>query len=571
MKGTLFLAALVLATGLFFSCTSERESLGDISGSSNYCVFLADELCLPAHNSSTCPSGGQLSNTCPYSSASDYSSSGGISSSSGENESESSSSGVVGVSSSSGGAELPSFGFCIFSTDKICWPGPVSKCPQGAELGDVCPYSSSSAGVPSSSSNLLGISSSSSSISLICPSATGNVFVDPRDCQEYKYEVAPNGKIWMSDNLNYSKDNTLGYCWGVDIDDINPHQDAPGCNNGYGRVYEYAVAIDGNPPQGLCPPGWHIPSTVEWSYVISEEMGRAYRKMSSDFYIYAGNYNVNSEYPPLGWKDKGKSGFYWTSNGNSYYTGFWQGPDSNYPSNPFEEAQTTTIGGQEKFSVRCISNESPTPSSSSAAPSSSSVASIPSSSSATPSSSSYYGNSSSSSLFYYEGQYYRTVRIGTQTWFAENLNYNPGTGTSSCYGGQASYCTQYGRLYDWSTANTVCPYGWHLPTNADWDRLLRYIDGNSDTYSPYSSSTAGKYLKTADWGGTDSYGFSALPGGNGYSDGSFSNVGDDGSWWSAGEISSDNAYYRYMNYSYDYAGYYYNSKDGLYSVRCLQD
>ena len=60
----------------------------------------------------------------------------------------------------------------------------------------------------------------------------------------------------------------------------------------------------------------------------------------------------------------------------------------------------------------------------------------------------------------------------------------------------------------------VCPAGWHLPTNAEWDELLRYVDGTSGTETPYTSSTAGKYLKAKEVGNSmDTFGFAALLGG----------------------------------------------------------
>src|SRR5215469_10890371 len=76
---------------------------------------------------------------------------------------------------------------------------------------------------------------------------------------------------------------------------------------------------------------------------------------------------------------------------------------------------------------------------------------------------------------------YRTVVIGTQTWMAENLNYNA-TG-SKCYNDSTQYCDLYGRLYDWTTAMAgvssssanpsgvlgICPVGWHLPSDAEWN------------------------------------------------------------------------------------------------------
>ena len=187
------------------------------------------------------------------------------------------------------------------------------------------------------------------------------------------------------------------------------------------------------------------------------------------------------------------------------------------------------------------------------------------------------------------GQTYKTVVIGKQTWMAENLNYNPGTGNSTCYNNQASNCTNYGRLYDWATAmnlasscNTsfctsqiqtkhrgICPIGWHIPSGGDWDALETAVGGRS---------TAGTKLKAASgWNGangngTNNYGFSALPGGYGNSSGSFLNVGNYGSWWSASEYSASNAYYHSMHYdgSAMYFGFG-DSKSYLRSVRCIQD
>jgi uncharacterized protein (TIGR02145 family) len=176
----------------------------------------------------------------------------------------------------------------------------------------------------------------------------------------------------------------------------------------------------------------------------------------------------------------------------------------------------------------------------------------------------------------YGKQTYKTVKIGTQTWFAENLNY--GTEGSICYNNNPANCAKYGRLYNWQVANKVCPEGWHLPSNAEWDKLYRFVDGDKGTESPYRSPTAGKHLKAAigwneDGNGTDKYGFSASPGGYGNSDGSFVNVGDNGYWWSAieNESYSYGANYRNMNYNNLNADWYSNYKFTLFSVRCVQD
>jgi len=326
-KGFLFSVAAAVAMVFTFSCSSggsggdlpppledtNSSSSEEVSGQ-NYCIYPEAMTCFSGLYSE-CPGGGVLSDACPYSSNSSgvsssslsisYSSEGGGSESSGSgSEGESSNSGSV--SSSSGDVELPS----------------------------------SSAGVSSSSPSV-----SSSGGGGNCPTASGNVFVDQRDCKTYKYETDPNGRVWMSENLNYSRNNTLGYCYGVLPMDggANSHRDSTSCGNGYGRIYEYAVAIDGKSPQGLCPSGWHIPSTAEWSGINTG-------KMSSGFYIYPGNYNLNSQYPPVGWKEKGENGFYWTSSGNSYFS-IWNSID--YSSIEAKTGATSV----DYYSVRCIADD----------------------------------------------------------------------------------------------------------------------------------------------------------------------------------------------------------------------
>jgi len=162
------------------------------------------------------------------------------------------------------------------------------------------------------------------------------------------------------------------------------------------------------------------------------------------------------------------------------------------------------------------------------------------------------------------GQTYRTVKIGDQVWFAENLDYNSGTGNSSCYGGLESNCATYGRLYDWSTALTVCPEGWHLPSQVEWQTLLSAVGG--------AMGYGGHMLKmTSGWNsggnGEDNFGFSALPGG--YFDSAFRNVGNTGTWWTSTELGN-NAIYRYILYSNNDLYNLSIDKSSLFSVRCVQ-
>ncbi len=192
-----------------------------------------------------------------------------------------------------------------------------------------------------------------------------------------------------------------------------------------------------------------------------------------------------------------------------------------------------------------------------------------------------------------DGQTYKTVTIGTQTWMAQNLNYE--TANSYCYADNASYCSKYSRLYTWAAAmdsvgtwsanskgcgkgkacsptypvQGVCPSGWHLPTKAEFETLFTAVGGQS---------TAGKMLKsTTGWKAyrgiinEDAFAFSALPAGYRNNDGDYSVEGDDAYFWSSTEGNSNNAYLMDLNYYFGDAYLDFNYKDYGFSVRCLKD
>jgi uncharacterized protein (TIGR02145 family) len=166
---------------------------------------------------------------------------------------------------------------------------------------------------------------------------------------------------------------------------------------------------------------------------------------------------------------------------------------------------------------------------------------------------------------------------------AENLNYSPSIGNSACYNNEPSNCAIYGRLYNWATAMAltsscnsnrcssqiqsphrgICPSGWHLPSDDDWDVLVAAVGG-------YNSATRTKLKATSGWNGTDEYGFSALPGGKGDRFGRFDDVVFRGYWWSAFELDDDEASFQSIYYN-GYAGNINYHKSYLFSVRCLQD
>ena len=190
-----------------------------------------------------------------------------------------------------------------------------------------------------------------------------------------------------------------------------------------------------------------------------------------------------------------------------------------------------------------------------------------------------------------DGQTYKTVTIGTQTWMAENLNYE--TVDSYCCNDNESNCTTYGRLYTWAAAmdsvgtwstngkgcgfgktctptypvRGVCPEGWHLPIEAEFETLVAAVGGKS---------TAGKMLKsTSGWNsscnGTDAFAFSALPAGNRDIYGRYLNEGYGANFWSSTENNSNYAYYMALYCSRDVAGLNGNYKSLGFSVRCVKD
>ena len=167
---------------------------------------------------------------------------------------------------------------------------------------------------------------------------------------------------------------------------------------------------------------------------------------------------------------------------------------------------------------------------------------------------------------------YKTVKIGTQTWMAENLNYD--AKGSKCYDNKPANCEKYGRLYNWATAKSACPKGWHLPSESEYRALDDRAVGGSllaQTGTKLKTKSGWNDYRGSSGNGTDEFDFSALPGGNGGSDGIFYDVGDNGSWWSATEYDANLACYRSMNYYSDGVSRSIHDKDDLYSVRCVQD
>lgn len=152
---------------------------------------------------------------------------------------------------------------------------------------------------------------------------------------------------------------------------------------------------------------------------------------------------------------------------------------------------------------------------------------------------------------------------------AENLNYTPNTGNSRCYDNDPANCDVYGRLYDWFSAQTACPDGWHLPTDDEWNVLISST-GNIDNAGKILRSTTQWKTGTGYIIGTDSLGFKALPGGYARSNGYVYDT-KDGVWWTATDIDVTYAYAKFMYWNLTGVSRWDYSKDYGFSVRCIEN
>lgn len=195
-----------------------------------------------------------------------------------------------------------------------------------------------------------------------------------------------------------------------------------------------------------------------------------------------------------------------------------------------------------------------------------------------------------------DGQTYKTVQIGAQRWFAENLRFD--LKGSFCYDDNYYNCERYGRLYNWAMAmrmvnfynshsikkfdfsklkkgeyHDVCPNGWHVPSNKDWFKLKYYVGrmGRSDG--------VGISLKSAElWeremrvpAGADEFGFNALPAGEKSLYSGFMDKGRTVQFWSSIEVDNVGAYYWSLMYDTRTFEKEFASKDEAVSVRCVED
>jgi uncharacterized protein (TIGR02145 family) len=371
------------------------------------------------------------------------------------------------------------------------------------------------------------VKSSSSSI------PADELFTDERDGKTYRI-VTIGEQTWMAENLNYETEES--YCF----------KTAPAKCEKYGRLYSWYDAIK------ACPVGWHLPTRAEWDTLVyfaggysqaglhlrsstgwnhhnafskNFEVGHRNGDDSYGFTVLAAGFQNNAYF-----QDEGDAAYFWTSS--------W---GTNRADNVEFQCDWDHVGKSSypmyfALSVRCLKGEPPEP-----------IDFVKSSSSESESSSSIVSPSSvvkGSFVDKRDGKKYKTVKIGDQTWMAENLNFaylqptDSLDSSSFCYLDSLRFCDRYGRLYLWSAAmdsaglyskngkgcgaraectptepvRGVCPEGWHLPQFSEWSTLI-YAVGGATKAGVVLESTEGWDDTDVLAHGTNDYGFNVLPAG----------------------------------------------------------
>lgn len=417
-----------------------------------------------------------------------------------------------------------------------------------ASSSSVPPAKNSSSSNTAFSSNFVSSSSKEASSSSVTaegawaylnPDIAYGELTDSRDGQIYK-TVVIGRQTWMAQNLNYEYNkqtaisyyNTqktenrsiygLLYTWAAAMDSVNS-----GCG------YETTCGADYNRYEiGVCPDGWRLPNNEDWDelyrfanrHCSGDDVGTCLK--SKDLWFEGKDKGTNrlgfSALPASHGQGAGDNSnilmygpraYFWSSTEygeTGAYTPWFDYDESilNW------HVHTKNYG----FSIRCIKDE--------------------------PHES--LNDSSIGSLYYElgrelvdlrDGQVYKTSAIGEQIWMAQNLNFE--TDSSICYGNSLDSCKKYGRLYQWYSAmgefeisnkiesdsisnnitkQGVCPGGWHLPSEEEWQELIETVGGNQIAGTKLKSSSGWygnnngdnyNYFNMKPSGSRNQYGFSA--------------------------------------------------------------
>ena len=193
-----------------------------------------------------------------------------------------------------------------------------------------------------------------------------------------------------------------------------------------------------------------------------------------------------------------------------------------------------------------------------------------------------------------DGKTYKTIKLGNQTWMAENLNLH--MDDSWCYERKVDNCKKYGRLYTWKKAEKACPVGWHLPSRSEWRTLTAYVSENTKekpgnalrTKDDWKEKKKKKKIYDQHTGepiyldeyetintGTDELGFGALPAGFVFKGGARSDkIRERALFWSSSREKgkkSKKAYARMLEFGDGTFHENQYSTENAFSVRCVKD
>ena len=388
---------------------------------------------------------------------------------------------------------------------------------------------------------------------------------DSRDGRTYRTTQIGN-QIWMAENLKFSKftngdadevlESNLRNWTSCKLNDDQPEAESD-CEK-YGRRYSWTAAMNvdddfrnGRVPegeiwlehQGVCPDGWHIPDNADWrelTYFISTREGEDNVAKSLQS-MYGWGPGRLDKYGFTAFRIKGT--LFW--NVDEYSTVTYEDRAKHAYAFKLEDSSSasTTLSKEKKLYVRCIKNRG-------------NVENIKNDATGLLSHTFERDQVFSSNVQYgsfkdeRDGTVYKTVVIGSQEWFAENLNYKAIVG-SSCYDNNAANCEVYGRLYRRKTAmakqneqyRDVCPIGWHIPSSGEWKTLNDYVASQTDTpvgtalKSPVGFSCNESQCAEPAPTGTNEFGFSAIGAGWDLS-GKHSNEGMVAMFWVSDQTDS---------------------------------
>lgn len=452
------------------------------------------------------------------------------------------------------------------------------------------------------------------------PSTGANLVNNSSSSCSYSGKMAK----WYNNNKTAALASGYGllYNWNAAVDTFNVAYSETG--EDANSNHSFSVTFSGN-RRGICPAGWHIPTTAEWSYLTNY--------LSSNNQYVCGEYSfeiAKALASTDGWETGYNNCDVGTNPAANNSSGFSAKPAGGFECGSFESAGEVAIfwsvtekdlnnawyraldntdGGVEKdtiskvygLSVRCVRD-----------------ADVMGGGATILDAQPCFGTPTVTD---YDGNVYNTVQIGEQCWMKENLrttHYEDGTGIATGNNEESlttpyryapnndeNNVSTYGYLYNWaavmhgaassstipSEVQGICPTGWHVPSKGEWTQLTNYVssqtiwlcsgysfsDNNAKALASQYGWNTSEYLCSPgnEQSGNNNTGFSALPAGE--HSGSFYDFGNEAGFWSTTECGNYDAWQCYIestsaDVSFNCHGNYFGGyKMRGFSVRCLRN